>query len=84
MDFDKHFLTKKDTKKSVRTSIYVERKLRSQSFEALVKSLLLISIKQHKMPNLRLKSCKQLIVKQRQLQTRYRKSCLKRRLLNNE
>jgi hypothetical protein len=45
MDFDKHLLVKKDTKQSVRTLIYVERKLGSQSFRALVKSLLLISIK---------------------------------------
>jgi hypothetical protein len=42
-------------------SIYVERKLGSQSFGALAKSLLLIGIKQQKTPKLRLKSCKQSI-----------------------
>jgi hypothetical protein len=75
MDFDGHLLTNKNAKRSVRTLIYVETKLESQNFRALVKSLLLISIRQHKMPKLRLKSCKQLIVRQGQLQTRYRKSC---------
>jgi hypothetical protein len=75
VDFDGHLLTNKNAKQSVGTLIYVERKLGSQNFGALVKSLLPISIRQHKMPKLRLKSCKQLIVRQGQLQIRYRKSC---------
>ena len=63
MDFGRHLLIRKSIKRSVETLIYIERRLESQSFIALRRSLLPTNIKQPKTPKLRLKSCKQLIVR---------------------